>query len=170
MPVGNASLTYVDFDGQKGIFAFNTAVVTAANFAAISTAIDALKTATDEITDGLGLQKIMSQTTLLASSLSKSANSDSQRGNKWLVLYVDTTEEFSAGVPNPYYRKPFSVEVPTADFDLRLANNNRVFVNGDPANPTEWLTWVSAFEAVAKSPVGGAPNVQEIFAVTRTGG
>lgn len=168
--VGNASLTYVDFDGQKGVFAFNTAPVTAGNFAALNTSIDALKVATDAITDGLGLQKIVSQTTLLASLLAKSAVTDSQRGNKWLVQYVDTTEELGAGVPNPYYRKPFSVEIPTADFDLRLANSGRVYVNGDPANPQVWLDWVNAFEAVAKSPVGGSPNVQEISDVTRTGG
>jgi hypothetical protein len=170
MALGSASLTYVDYDGQKGQMNINIPTVTAANFAALNTNLDALKTATDAVTDGLCLASHITQPTLYAGQTATSSNPDSQRGNKWAVSYIDASAELAAGVPNPYYRKPFTVEIPTADFDLRYGGQNVVYNFGSATNPQEWLDWVNAFELVAKSPVGGNVNVELVEAVTISGG
>lgn len=171
MPVGTASLTYVDYDGQKGQMSINTAPITAANIAAISTAMDTLKTETDVIVDGLGLAKHLTQVTYYAGQSANSPNDLAQRGNKWLVSYTDNTPELAVGVPNPYYRKPFQFEIPTAKISLRFGGQNIVFNRGSSAsNPQEFVDWVAAAEAVAKSPVGGDAQIELIEAVTTSGG
>ena len=172
MPVGNASITLADFDGQKGIMAINTATITAANYETVRAAVENLKDASLPITDGQPIQYSIGQSYLLSGSSVKSNVQDSQRGNKWDIQCYDITQDLAAGVPNPYFRKPFNYLLPTADFDLRgtYGNSDVVWQNLGDNNTEVFDDFVAAFEAVAKSPVGGSLNVQVISAVTVSGG
>lgn len=170
MAVGTASLTFVDYDGQVGVSSVNTAPVTAANFATLTTAIDAYKDELLTVTLGVVRQTTLTQRTPLAGAGVKPSNPAAQRGNRWIISAWDSSAELAAGVSNPYYLKPFDYEVPTADFSLRVDNRDVVWVEGGTSNVADFDTVVSTFEAFAKSPVGGALQVAQIYASTSSGG
>ncbi len=84
------------------------------------------------------------------------------------MKYEDNTQYFDApvnAIPNAGYKKQFNVEIGTADFTVDNLPNN-----GDEADLTEAsiAAFVTAFEAIARSPYGGAVNVTQILAVGRS--
>lgn len=165
-----SSMSYNDFDGQTGIFGVNSAILTAANFAAQMAALTALFDAVAGVVNGVGISYGVSHRVNVASSTSRSGDGDSQRGNKWQIHAYDNTVNLAAGVPNPYYQKPFTYEIPTADLNMRINNSNVIWTVGGADNPAQFDDLVAAFEAFALSPVGGALQVSFIESVTVSGG
>lgn len=165
-----ASITIVDYDGQDGIVGLNCQVLTAANFDAQNTALVDLRTAIGDIIDGLVASSRITHLQTLLSSAARATDPNAQRGNKWMVHAHDATLNLGAGVPNPYYLKPFHYEIPTADLELRVDNKNEVWVEGGANNVADFDDFVTAFEAFAKSPVGGSLQIDSIEAVTSSGG
>lgn len=170
MALDQASYIINDYDGQSGSFAINVAILTAANFAAQDTLQETLYSSLDAIIDGIGVSYGTSHRTQVASSQAKAGDPEAQRGNKWQVHCHDGTALLGAGVDNPYFNRPFTYEIPTANLELRQDNNNVVWTNGGANNVEEFDDFVAAFEAYAKSPVGGVLVVDYIEAVTASGG
>jgi hypothetical protein len=170
MAVSSYSVTIVDFDGQKGIFAINTVPLTSANFAAQKALLDALRAEISPLIDGDIQAEHINIPTLFLPSNAKSADPEAQRGNKWRIDTYDNTAELAAGVPNPSYFKPFQYELPTANLELRVNSSNVIWTVGGTANDADADEFVADFEAVAKSPNGGALQVTQIVAVTRAVG
>lgn len=165
-----SSITIADFDGQLGIFGMNCDVLTAANFATQMGLLTDVRTSLAAIIDGVAISEGVSHRTLLQASGYKASDENAQRGNKWLVHANDTTNELAVGVPNPYHLKPFTYEIPTADLDLRVDHKNEVWVLGGANNVAAFDNFIDAFEAFAKSPVGGDLEVHLIEAITASGG
>lgn len=155
------SLTYLDYSNEKGFVSLNIPLVTAANLAATTSAITTLALAADDIVGGTLNRRTL--TIPSAGSAALPSDEEAQREEKWLVGYTDTTANLAAGVPNPYFGKKFSVEIPTAELTAHLS------VNSDFADlaETEVAAFVTAFEAFARSPAGGAVNVNYIKYVGR---
>lgn len=140
-PISRASQTLQDYGtvgsgtgAEKSNWAVWITTLTAGNFTAQTGLVSTLFSATLDIT--LGAQ---AATNVLAASTRSSVNVSNpvaQRENKWLVRYHDT-----GGTK-------FSVEIPTAD--LALLTEGTEFLNLADGGPI--AAWVTAFEAVAKSP------------------
>lgn len=165
-----SSVTINDYDGQSGTFGMNSAILTAANFDAQMTALETVVNSLGAILDGVNVSYGVSHRVQLASSTVRSGDPNAQRGNKWQVHAYDNTANLAAGVPNPYFQKPFTYEIPTARLDLRVSNSNTVWTSGGTANVADFDPFVTAFEAFAKSPVGGALQVSFIDTITASGG
>jgi len=140
-PVSRASQTLQDYGtpgsgtgAEKSAWAYWMSTLTAANIVAQLGLVSALNTATLAITRGS-----QAATNVLAvSTQSAVVNTDplAQRENKWLVRYHDSGST------------KFTLEIPTAD--LSLLDTGTEFLNLADGGPI--AAWVSAFEAVAKSP------------------
>lgn len=164
------SIMINDFDRQQGIFTGNCETLTAANFAGQMTEQDALNDSLAAIILGTVIANSTSHRIAKNPANATPADANAQRGNKWHVFTVDITDELAAGVPNPYYWKPFDYEVPTADLSLRVNDSNVVWVQGGANNVADFDAFVTAFNAYAKSPVGGTLTVSRIEAMTTAGG
>ena len=165
-----SSITINDFDGQGGVLGMNCAVLTAANFTAQMTALVAVFDSLPAIIDGNRISYGISHRIQSQASNTKAPDPNAQRGNKWQVETHDNTATLAAGVPNPYYLKPFTYEIPTADLELRVDNVDQVWIQGGANNVAAFDAFVTAFEAFALSPVGGALQVDRIISVTTSGG
>lgn len=170
MAVSTASMTINDYDGQAGIFGLNLIPLTAANYAAEEAKLAALYATLDNILEGIVVSRNTNIPTVYLPSNQKSDVETAQRGNKWIVSTYDSQALLAAGVPNPYYFKPFSVELPTAKLSLRTSHSNIVWVIDGAANDPDMDAFVTAYEDVAKSPVGGTLKVVQVEAVSRSGG
>jgi hypothetical protein len=144
MAVGKYQVLYRDYGGETSPFSVFCVELTAGNFAATGTALQALGTATNALSRGQP-----AKSTLIAQintiSGANAADPVAQREMKWLVTYADDVTN-----------KLYTLEIPCAD--LTAAN---LAGNSDEADltSTEWAAWVTAFEAVAKSEVGNAVSV-----------
>jgi len=153
MPQPHYSLSLRDWEGSVGDVQVNTGVVTALTLPGLLTQIGALRTAIEGIT--IGVAAAENQTvfdTLLSQDLPTSEYA--QRGNKWLVSYHDNTQFFDApvnAIPNEAYLRKFRIMIPTADNSLLEDNEKRLDLTAGAG-----LAFVTAFEAMAKSPAGGA--------------
>ena len=165
-----ASIVINDFDGQQGVLGVNSEILTAANFVAQLAELEDLKDALAPIALGLVISTGISHRIQWQNSNAKATSPLAQRGNKWKITASDSTVELAAGVPNPYFMKPFFYEVPTAKLSLREDNNNIVYVKDGTGNIAEFDTFVPFFEGFAKSPVGGTLDVLQVEAVTSSGG
>lgn len=162
--------TIVDYDGQQGSMVLNIPVITAVNLAGILGEIDDIRLGLPEIILGKVLSTGFSSRIQYNASTERAEDPAAQRGNKWLFHTQDVTVNLGAGVPNPYFAKPFTYEIPTAKLSLRLDNNNVVYVREGVANIPEFDTFVPLFETHAKSPVGGTLQVERVEAATTSGG
>lgn len=150
------SLTYLDYSNEKATFTGNIPTVTAANLAATLGLVSDLVDAIDDIVLGNLNKRTMSIITLVSATLPASA--EAQRENKWLIHYRDTTANLAAGVTNPYFGRSFSTSLGTAELDGHLATNSGF---ADLAN-ADIAAFVTTFEAIARSPSGGAVDVTAI--------
>jgi len=155
------SLTYNDYSNEKSSFTLEIPLVTAANFAATATLVNNLVAAAVNIIGGTLNRRTLSIPTP-ASGLVP-ADELAQREDKWLVGYTDITAELAAGITNPYYGDRFWYTFATADLLNHLSPNSD-FADLDNA---EVAAFVTAFEALAKSPTGGAVEVNYIEFVGR---
>jgi hypothetical protein len=162
---GYGNFTLLDHNGERSVTSFYTGNVTAISLPGLLTQFGALRTAIDGITLGTISQEELSVfRTKLSNTLPSSPNA--QRERKWLVVYEDATEFFDPplnAIPNEGYRKVFNFEIATA----ALVNN--LLPNSDEADlsATAVAAFVTAFEAIARSPYGGTVNVLKLVAVGR---
>jgi len=150
-PRGYAEITYVDFSNEKSRFRVNSAVLNAGNIAAQITAFGTLITATDAIVLGAKTNtKQIAVDTAYSAVLPTDVNA--QRERKWLVRYQDQTN-----------LRIGTTTVPTAEFTGRLIAGTDLADLTD----TDIASFVSAFEAYAKSPDGNAVVVLAMVGVGR---
>jgi len=135
-PLSEAGETYVDYGvpGEKSSFRFTITDLSAANFVAISGALTTLWTNIAALLLGSPVSR---RVVAISQEVAASPVTDplAQRENKWLVRYHDTSG------------RKFTLELPTADLSLLDTNSEFLDLAG-----TEAAAFVSAFEAVAKSP------------------
>lgn len=162
---GYGGFTFLDHNGEKSNISFYTGNVTAVSLPGLLTQFGALRTAIEGITLGTVSQEELS---VFRTKLSNTIPSDenAQRERKWLVVYEDAQQFFDPpvnAIPNEGYRRIFNVELPTALLTGQLLPNS------DEADltTTEMAAFVTAFEAVARSPYGGTTNVLKLVAVGR---
>jgi len=137
LPVSFYSQTRNDFSDEKSSWGFSVVTLTAANVAAQQTLLDALTAATDDIVlTGATKEETVYKRTIHSGV--QPTNPLAQRENKWLVRYLgDATF------------KKFSLEIPGADLSKLTTSPQTDFA--DLTDP-DIAAWVTAFEAVAKSP------------------
>lgn len=168
----NGSISIKDYDGNLGVVGFHTAEITAGTFAAMTTAIEELETAIEAVTLGLVIQNELSSVRRKANSSATSGDPLAQRGNKWMVTYMDNTAEISVGIPNQGFLKLFQLEIPTADLSLRVDNENDVYDAAltPESDSAAIITLANELNQIMRSPYGGVALVLRIEAVTRSGG
>lgn len=150
----------LDYSGETGKFMVNVPTLTAANFAAQQTLYDDFQAAVLQIIAGNFKQRDALQVQRISQTLP--SDPTAQREFKWVVTYEDNTEFLDAPtntVPNPGYKKPFDVEIPTADVAGTTMTPNTDLVDLTVAPIPAFII---AFEALVKSPYGGAANVLQI--------
>jgi len=162
------SVGFIDYSNESSTTGVNVGAVTAVSIAGLLSDIADFITAIDAITVGR-----LKFDQLIAYKTNRSAipptDPQAQRERKWKVFYTDVTQFFDDpvnAIPNAGYGKIFSFEVPTAHFGL-----TDVFpLNSDEADlaQTQIAAFVTAFEAMARSPYGGAVDVLKIVGVGRS--
>lgn len=159
-------LAFLDYSRERSAMSFITGDVTAVSLPGLLTQFGALRTAVDGITLGTIVEEAQY---VFKTKLSNTVPTDknAQRERKWLVTYEDTTAFFDDpinAIPNAGYRKVFNLEIPTAD-----ASKLPTTVNTDEADltQTEIAAFVTAYEAIARSPYGGDVNVLRMQLVGR---
>lgn len=148
---GYSSFSLLDYDGESTSFGINHVALTAGNYAATETLLDALRDAAAQMTLGTMAKTHYGNTDLL--SITLPSDMAAQRELKWLISYHDTTS-----------LKRYSVELGTADID-QLDPNDRAHAEIGDGGIVDGF--IAAFEAVVKSPTGGAVVVDEITLVGR---
>lgn len=166
----SASIIINDYDGQQGAVTVNIPVVTAVNIADVLSDLDAIRQELPNIILGIVVSTGYSSRIQYVSSNAKATSNLAQRGNKWLFKCQDATVELAAGVPNPYFMRPFQYEIPTAKLALRIDNNNTVYVKDGTANVAQFDDFVPIWDSWAKSPVGGTLDTLSVEAITAAGG
>lgn len=140
--MGKVVMKFQDFAGQTSNFDVNIVDLDAANYAAQDALIDALVSAMADITAGnINTKTIQSEIEEIATG--KSSNPIARRELKWLIRYADTvTGEIETR------------EIPTPQVD----DSDLFESDGETINllDAEWVSFESAFEAVAKSNAGNA--------------
>lgn len=156
------SVTYLDYSRETANVQLNTENIIAANFDAQATALNDLLTAAAAICNGVINKRVTNIVT--PGSGAAPALPTAQREYKWLIGFTDSTATLAAGVDNPLYGRNFTVTLPTAE-----ATSGRMQTNSDQANlaDTDMAAFITAFEAFARSPSGGVPDVQYIKLVGR---
>lgn len=159
MPQPSLTFTIRDYDNKPSNTEIHTGAVTAISLPGLLTQIAAMRAAVDGLTIGvIQNEKQTVFNTILSQDLP--TNEFAQRGNKWIVYYHDNTQFFDAplnAIPNAGYLKPFHFEIAAADNSL-LDDNTTVLPLDEPAA----AALVAAFEAMGRSPYGGAVVVDMI--------
>ncbi len=167
MANGGLTFSFLDYDRETSSTNLQTGAVTAVSLPGLLTQIGTLRTALEGITVG-----VVSAESLYAfrTRLSNTPPSDpqAQRERVWVVHYEDNQAFFDPptnAIPNEGFGKNFAIAVPTADF-----SGTRLLANSEDADLTETsiAAFVSAFEAIARSPYGGTVNITRIEAGGRS--
>lgn len=160
---GSGYITLMDYDRELTTFQFRTGNIDPLTLDGTLTEIDALVTATDNITLGTIVEHSLRVYTQRVGNTPPS-DQNAQRERKWLVYYEDSTEflDVAETIENQGYKKIFTTEIGTADLSKLAANSDTVLLT-----QTQIAAWKTAFEAIAKSPYGGAITVLKIQAVGR---
>lgn len=157
---GRAFVEVRDYSNEIGITKLNSVNITAGNFTAQGGLLTALVAAIDPITRGaMAGSKIQIPTNggNIAPSLE-----EAQIETTWLILYTDDQPFLDPGtdlVPNPGYGLPFQLNWPCATYtDFLLPGS-------DDADITTgaMLDFVTALEAVLRSPYGGTVEVTNVM-------
>lgn len=156
----------LDWDSEVSAFSFNTGAVTAVSLPGLLTQFGALRTAAEAMILGT-IQEEAQYVFKTKLDNTPPTDKNAQRERKWLITYEDNTPFFDPGVnsiPNAGYKKVFTSELPTANATLLPAAPA-----GDELDLTAAPTddFVTAFEALVKSPYGGAAHVLKISLVGR---
>lgn len=136
-----------DYSNEKSTFQVNSIVLNAGNFAAQSTLAATLVGATEDLSIGELTKQTLNQIVLDAPAVP--TNVYAQRELKWLVTYQGD----SSG-------KLFSIEIACPDI------TDNIVPSTDLADltSTDWVAWVDAFEAFARSPDDLAETVTVVSA------
>ena len=161
---GLGGFSFLDYDGERSTTGFTTGAITAFSLPGTLTEFGALRDAIAGITLGtITSESLKVFETKLANA--RPTDPQAQRETKWLVVYEDVTAFFDDpvnAIPNEGYRKVFTLEIPTADLDLLMTNSEQMEIGSGAG-----AAFVTAFEALARSPYGGAVNVLEVRHVGR---
>ena len=168
MGLGRVKWKINEYSREGSGFSVAITELVAANIAAQTTLITNLRSALGNIILGVVAdQTVTSSTANISNLLAASVNA--QRERKWLVQYEDSTQWADApdnSIANPGYHKKFTAEIPTADLSLLLTRSDTVDA-ADPDLGTELAAFITAFEALVRSPYNGAVNVLQFTAVGR---
>lgn len=167
MAGGLYSLTMLDYSRERSAFSVITGEVTAVSLPGLLTNIAAYRSAIDGITLGVQADEALRA---YQENLSNTppASALAQIESAWLVTYEDNLPFFDDpvnAIPNEGFGKLFTLTIPTAD----IAAAGRLAPNSDEAVLTEtgMAAFVTAFEAMARSPYGGTVNVVSVRHVGR---
>lgn len=157
-----------DYSKENSSSTINVGGVTAVSLPGLLSDIDDYRAAVDAIIVGVIRYDSL---TAFKSNLSTAlpASPQAQRERKFLVTYTDNLPFFDDpvnAIPNAGFGKVFNFEIPTADFSLTglfPTNTDEV----DLAQ-TQIAAFVTAFEALARSPYGGTVEVLAITGVGRS--
>lgn len=163
MAGGLGGFTMLDHSKERSSFTFHTGAVTAVSLPGLLTQFGALRTAIEDITLGvMNSERLQVFSTKLSNTPPSDENAQIER--KWLVTYEDNLPFFDDpvnAIPNEGYGSLFQMEIPTAELVGRLLpfSDEADLADGQIA------AFVTAFEAIARSPYGGTVNVIKIVAV-----
>jgi len=134
--MARANIQFIDESNEKSTFGVTSAALTSANFDAQQTQFNALRTAAADLS--LGAITQYSIATLTNPAYTVPTDPFAQREFKWLITYIGNTTG-----------KTFQVELPVSD----VGNDHKV-IGSDQADLTnaDWVAFITAFEAFAKSP------------------
>lgn len=162
---GELAVGFLDYSDERSVSSVHTGNVTAVSLPGLLTNIAAYITAIDAITIGtLTFDSLQAYRT--ARGVTPPTDVNAQRERLWRVFYVDNLPFFDDpinAIPNAGFGKPFHFDVPTAHFGLV-----GVFpINSDLALLTQAqiAAFVTAFQAMARSPYGGTVTVTKIQGV-----
>lgn len=162
------SMTIGDYNSETSVTGIHTGAVTAVSLPGLLTNISNLKAATLGIILGnVWFDQLRAFKTPGANAGIPPTDPFAQVEAKWLVTYRDNLPFFDApvnAIPNAGFGKIFNVEIATAN--AALLSDNSEFLDLDPAAPGG--EWVTAFEAMGRSPYGGTVEVISIEYVGRT--
>lgn len=146
------TITLLDYSGEKSTMTVLNGSVSALTIAAYLTQLGTLKAATEGITKGViaGSSWVGDKDILAAAP---PTDVFAQRELKWLVRYRNVVSN-----------KIYTLEIPTAD------PTDRLLPQSDKADlaDTEIAAWVTAFEAIARSPENDIDGV-EVLDITLVG-
>jgi len=133
--MAESNFQITDYSNERSGFRVVSPDLTAGNFAAQETAADALAAAVDDLTIGHLSRQTLSN--VLIDDPDIPTDPYAQRELKWLVRYRGATSG-----------KMYSLEIPAPDVTGNLV------ANSDLADPTsaDWVAFISAFEAFARTP------------------
>jgi len=152
-PDHHGSISFLDFSEEKSSMSFHFGPITALTIGAFLTQFAALRTAAEAIVLGeLSDDQWVGDSTNYAAAAPTDPNA--QRERKWLIQYEGVTSHTI-----------YSTTLPTAN----LAGTDFLLPGTDEADlsTTEIAAFVTAFEALCKSPYQEAVNVLNIYAVGR---
>lgn len=140
------TFTYQDYSREKSNVRFAVTTMTAANFDATNTAINALSTAILAIQKENCLQskRVIAQNNFITRSPASSAAA--QREMKWLLLFEDNT-----------LHTLFRHEIPIANPDLLTSNSDYLNLGAGVGSDL-----VDAAEAVVVSPAGNTASLVSV--------
>jgi len=150
-PVSQHSRTYLDFSNEKSSLRFNVQAITAANIVATQALITDIGLALLDLSRA-NLDRFQTVLEFVASNPSAPTDPYAQREIKWLVNYRDTTNG-----------RMYQMEIPAAELTGNLLPGTD---KADLAS-ADWVAFVTAFEAGAKSQDGNAIEVVSAFVVGR---
>ena len=161
----NWSYTLTDYNGETSTTTILVGAVTAVSLPGLLTDISDMVAAIDDLV--LGVRKsdqLRAFKTPGSNALASDPNAQVER--KWLVTYDDITAFFDApvnSIPNAGFGKIFQIEIGTAN--AALLEDNQEFLD---LSAGEGLAFVTAFQAMGRTPYGGTPRVLSIELVGRT--
>lgn len=162
---GELSVGFLDYSDERSSTSVHTGNITAVSLPGTLTQIAAFITAIDAITMGtITFDALQAYRTPRGTGLPSDPNAQRERGFR--VFYVDTLPFFDDpinAIPNAGYGKSFHYDVPTANFDL----TDLFPLNSDEADlaQTQIAAFITAFEALGRSPYGGTVNVTKIVGI-----
>lgn len=162
---GRLSFSLMDHSREKSRFSLATGEVTAVSLPGLLTQVGALRTAIEGITRGVVSNEALSVFDTPLAQLPP-ADELAQVEVAWLVTYMDVTEFFDDpinAIPNEGSGRLFTVSIPTADIQGRL----QPYSDYADMDDTDIQAFVSAFEAIARSPYGGEVSVVSLKHVGR---
>jgi hypothetical protein len=148
---GKYKIAIKDYDGEVTTHGIRVNTLTAANFDAQDTLMDAYKAGIDGIT--LGQDQHSSKENYAFHSQDPASDEHAQRELKWLIRYKDNVTG-----------KWFSVELGTADPEQTDPNSRSRAHIGDGGVVDAYIT---AFEGYALSPDGNSCTVMDMLLVGR---
>jgi hypothetical protein len=153
-PSHYGSFSFLDFSEERSSMTFHFGEITAASIPGFLTEFGAFRTATEAISMGTLVSDTWVGDHTKYSNVAPS-DPNAQRERKWLVMYEDVTS-----------LAMYRLEIPCADHDLAgvlLPGTDNVDLT-----QTEIAAWITAFEALCRSPEGNNVNVVAIRTVGRT--